>query len=107
MTIKRIWHGYTTPQRADDYEALLQAEVIREIEGKNIPGFQQIEVLRRPIGDEVEFITIMEFENLDSVRAFVGKDYEAAYVPAEARAVLKRFDERSQHYDLRDARHYT
>ncbi len=106
MTIKRIWHGYTTPQRADDYEALLKAEVIKGIEGKNIPGFRRIEVLRRPMGDEVEFITIMEFETLDSVRAFVGEDYEAAYVPAEARAILKRFDERSQHYDLRDARDY-
>ena len=106
MTIKRIWHGYTTPQRADDYEALLKAEVIKGIEGKNIPGFRRIELLRRPIGDEVEFITIMEFETLDSVRAFVGEDYEAAYVPAEARAILKRFDERSQHYDLRDTRSY-
>lgn len=105
--IKRIWHGYTTPERADDYEALLRAEVIKGIEGKAIPGFRRMEVLRRPLGDEVEFITIMEFENLDSVRAFVGDDYEACYVPAEARKILKRFDQRSQHYELRDTRSYT
>lgn len=42
--IKRIWHGYTAPERADDYEA---------------------------------------------------------------RKILKRFDERSQHYELRDTRSYT
>ena len=104
--IKRIWHGYTTPESADDYEALLRAEVIKSIEGKAIPGFRRIEVLRRPLGDEVEFITIMEFENLDSVKAFVGEDYEACYVPDEARKILKRFDERSQHYELRDTRSY-
>jgi heme-degrading monooxygenase HmoA len=104
--IKRIWHGYTTPERADDYEALLKAEVIKGIEGKNIPGFQRIDVLRRPLGDEVEFITVMEFESLDDVKAFVGEDYEAAYVPAEARAILKRFDQRSQHYEVRDSRSY-
>ena len=104
--IKRIWHGYTEPARADEYEALLRAEVIKGIEGKAIPGFRGIEVLRRPLDDEVEFITVMEFDTLDSVRAFVGEDYETSYVPAEARKVLKRFDERSQHYELRDTRSY-
>ena len=104
--IKRVWHGYTTPERADDYEALLKAEVIKGIEGKKIPGFHRIEVLRRSLADEVEFVTIMEFEALDSVKAFVGDDYEAAYVPAEARAILKRFDQRSQHYELRETRSY-
>ncbi|HEV7252459.1 MAG TPA: antibiotic biosynthesis monooxygenase [Mesorhizobium sp.] len=104
--IKRIWHGYTEPERADEYEALLRSEVIRGIEGKGIPGFRGIDVLRRPLGEEVEFITIMEFETLDNVKAFVGEDYEQVYVPAEARRVLKRFDQRSQHYELRDSRHY-
>lgn len=106
MTIKRIWHGYTTPERADEYEALLKAEVIQGIEAKGIPGFRKIEVLRRPVGDEVEFITVMEFDSFDSVRAFVGDDYEQAYVPAEARAILSRFDERSQHYVVEEIRTY-
>ncbi|MEF2072331.1 antibiotic biosynthesis monooxygenase family protein [Consotaella aegiceratis] len=104
--IKRIWHGYTSPDRADEYETLLRSEVMKEIEGKHIPGLRRFEVLRRALSDEVEFITIMEFESLDSVRAFVGEDYEQCYVPAAARAVLKRYDQRSQHYELRDARIY-
>ena len=104
--IKRIWHGYTTPENADVYENLLRAEVIAGIEGKHILGFHRIDVLRRPLGDEVEFITIMEFESLDNVKSFVGEDYEQCYVPDAARRVLKRFDERSQHYELRDSRHY-
>lgn len=105
--IKRIWHGYTTPERADEYEALLRAEVIKGIEGKNIPGFWGIDVLRRPLGDEVEFITIMDFESLENVKAFVGEDHEQAYVPDEARAILSRFDERSQHYEVREQRSYS
>ncbi|MCC2111879.1 MAG: acyl-CoA dehydrogenase [Hyphomicrobiales bacterium] len=48
----------------------------------------------------------MEFESLDNVKSFVGEDYEQCYVPDAARRVLKRFDERSQHYELRDSRHY-
>jgi hypothetical protein len=37
------------------------------------------------------------------VRTFAGQDYELAVVPPKARAVLKRFDERSQHYEVRVA----
>jgi hypothetical protein len=38
------------------------------------------------------------------VKAFAGEDYEAAYVPARARAILKRFDQRSRHYEVRAQR---
>jgi len=52
-------------------------------------------------GDEVEFVTIMTFDNLDAVRRFAGEDYEAAVVPPSVRNVLARFDERSRHYEVR------
>lgn len=38
------------------------------------------------------------------MKAFAGEDHETAYVPAKARQVLARFDARSQHYELREAR---
>jgi heme-degrading monooxygenase HmoA len=97
--IARVWHGWTTPENADTYEALLKSEIFPGIFAKNVPGFQRIELFRRPVGDEVEFMTIMWFSSLDAVKDFAGADYEAAYVPASARAVLKRFDQRSRHYD--------
>jgi hypothetical protein len=43
----------------------------------------------------------MLFDSLDSIREFAGEDYEVAVVPEKARAVLSRFDERSQHYEIR------
>jgi len=106
MTILRIWHGYTTPQNADAYEALLKREIFEGIESKSLAGFRGIELARRPLGDEVEFITIMRFEQIEDVKAFTGDDYEAAYVPDAARRVLNRFDGRSQHYELRESRAY-
>jgi len=105
--IIRIWHGWTTPENADAYEALLKREVFAGIAAKSITGYQKIDLLRRPAGAEVEFVTVMRFSSLDDVKAFVGEDYERAYVPAEARKILKRFDERSQHYDLRETREYS
>jgi antibiotic biosynthesis monooxygenase (ABM) superfamily enzyme len=104
--ILRIWHGYTAPENADAYEGLLKREIFHGIEGKALPGFSGIELLRRELGDEVEFITMMRFASIDDVKAFTGEDYETAYVPEAARKVLKRFDQRSQHYELRESRSY-
>lgn len=104
--IKRIWHGWTTPDNADSYETLLREEVSVGIEAMRLGGLRRFEMLRRSLADEVEFVTIMEFDDIAAVQAFVGEDYEKCYVPAAARAVLKRFDQISAHYDLLDARTY-
>lgn len=98
--ISRIWHGYTTHENAPVYQSTLLEQVIPDIEAMDIPGLHGVEVFRRELPDEVEFITIMRFDSLDDVKAFVGEDYEVAHVPAEARAVLTRFDARSAHYDV-------
>ena len=86
---------------ADAYEQLLKNEIFVGIGSRRISGYRGIQLLRRNVGDEVEFVTIMRFDSLESVREFAGRDYEAAVVPAEARALLSHFDERSQHYEAR------
>jgi len=98
--IARIWHGWTTPGNAERYERLLREEIFPGIAAKNVAGYRGIQLLRRELEGEVEFITVMWFESRDAVRQFAGEDYERAYVPAKARDVLSRYDERSQHYDI-------
>ena len=102
--ISRIWHGFTSPDKADAYERIVRGEVIPGIEAKAIPGFLHIDLMRRPVDGGVEFMTIMWFSDLDSIRRFVGEDPEVSHVPAAARAVLARFDERSTHYEVLDRR---
>lgn len=99
--IGRMWHGWTTSANADAYEALLKAEIFPGIFAKKVAGFQRIELFRRDVGDEVEFLTIMWFAFMEAVKAFAGEDYETAYVPASARSVLSRYDARAQHYQVR------
>jgi antibiotic biosynthesis monooxygenase (ABM) superfamily enzyme len=102
--ISRIWHGWTTLDNADKYEALLKEEIFVEIQNRRISGFRGIQLLRREAGPEVEFITIMQFDSLEAGREFAGADYEVAVVPDKARAILARFDERSRHYEIRAER---
>ncbi len=104
--IGRIWHGWTTPENAAAYERLLREEIFAGIAGRELAGYHGIELFRRPVGSEVEFITIMWFDDLDAVRRFAGEDYEQAVVPPAAREVLARFDARSQHYDIVEQRRY-
>jgi len=104
--ILRIWHGYTTPENADTYEELLKTDVFPTIALKAIPGYRGIQLLRRGLGDEVEFITVMRFDDLQAIKDFVGEDCEQSYVPDKAREVLSRFDERSQHYEVRESLDY-
>jgi heme-degrading monooxygenase HmoA len=105
--IGRIWHGWTKPENADKYEQLLKQEIFRESLKKKIPGYKKIHLFRRPIdNDEAEFITIMWFDSWDAVKQFSGEDYERAYVPSKAREVLARFDERSQHYEIKERLDY-
>ncbi len=102
--ISRIWHGWTTPANADLYEAMLKDEIFVGIQNRHIRGFRGIQLLRRDVGTEVEFATIMAFDSLDAVQQFAGQDYELAVVPDKARAVLSHFDDRSQHYEVRAER---
>ena len=99
--IGRIWHGWTTQENADAYESLLRHEIFVGIQERQIDGYRGIQLLRRDLGDEVEFITFMTFDSLGAVRAFAGDEYEAAVVPQKAQSLLSRYDDRSQHYEVR------
>jgi len=96
--IARLWHGWTAPDNADAYEEFLRTKMFPSIH--RVPGYLGADLLRREDGDEVAFVTITRFESLESVRAFAGEDYEQAVVEPEARALLSRFDGRSEHYEV-------
>jgi len=102
--ICRLWRGWPTAEHADAYERIVRTSVIPEIEARAIPGFRHIDLMKRDLGEEVEFQTLMWFDSLDAIKAFVGEDYEVSHVPEGARAVLERFDGRAAHYQVIDRR---
>jgi len=77
-------------------------EVIPGIEARRIPGFRSIDLVRRERDHDVEFMTLMWFDTIDPVKAFMGADYETAHVPARAQTVLAGLDRRSAHYKVLD-----
>ena len=96
--IARIWYGYTKPEHADAYEAMLKPELLPGI--SKVKGYKGSYLLRRGAGDEVEFITIMLWDSIDAIRAVAGADYETAVVPEERRKYLAHYDAKSKHYEI-------
>jgi heme-degrading monooxygenase HmoA len=96
--IARVWRGYTKPEHADAYEAMLKPELLPGITRR--PGYRGSYLLRRNAGDEVEFITILLWNSLDDIRSVAGADYERAVIPPERRQYLSRFDTTASHYEV-------
>jgi len=99
--IARLWHGWTTREKADEYEELLRSRILPGIH--RVRGYKGSYLLRKDGEDEVEFVTLTFFESMDAVREFAGEDYRTAVVPPEARLLLSRFDATSEHYETIDA----
>ena len=98
--IARLWRGWTTPNDADTYEALLKDKVLPAL--RKIEGYRGGYVLRGD-GSEVEFVVMSLFESFDSVIAFAGDDYERPVFEPEALKLLCRKEQKATHYQVRSA----
>jgi heme-degrading monooxygenase HmoA len=96
--IARTWRGRTRRPDAEVYDRHYRDEVLAELRG--IPGFRGARLLRRDVGEETEFVSMVFFDDLDAIHRFAGDDSEAAVVAPDARRVLVSFDDRVQHYDV-------
>jgi heme-degrading monooxygenase HmoA len=98
LVIARIWRGYTKPEDANAYEAMLKPELLPGI--SKTKGYRGSYLLRREAGAEVEFITYMLWDSVDAIRAVAGQDYETAVIPEERRKYLSRHDTKAAHYEI-------
>ena len=98
--IARIWHGWTLPENADQYEQLLRAHILPGIH--RVSGYEGAQLLRGKRDNRVEFVTITYFRSMEDVKAFAGEDYRKAVIAPEAKHLLLEYDEYSAHYELLD-----
>jgi heme-degrading monooxygenase HmoA len=96
--IARAWRGWTKAEDADAYEAHLRPELLPGV--SKMPGFAGSYLLRRVVGDEVEFMTILLWESMEGIRTLTGKDYQRAVIPEERKKYLVRFEEKAAHFDV-------
>jgi heme-degrading monooxygenase HmoA len=96
-----MWHGWTSAHNAHAYDSYLRNELFPRLERELAQhGYRGFHVLRRKDGDEEEFVTMVWFQSLDSVRAFAGNDFETPVISAKARPLLSRYANRVSHFEL-------
>jgi heme-degrading monooxygenase HmoA len=96
--IARVWHGHTKPEHADAYESMLKPELLPGI--SQAKGYRGSYLLRRNVGAEVEFVTIMLWDSIDAIRAVAGADYETSIIPQERLKYLSRHEAKASHYEV-------
>ena len=96
--IARIWHGWTKPENADSYESHLKPELLPGLSKVN--GFRGSYLLRRAVGDEIEFVTVILWDSIEAIRSVAGENYETALIPEERRKYLQRFDAKAAHFEV-------
>jgi antibiotic biosynthesis monooxygenase (ABM) superfamily enzyme len=96
--IARMWHGYTKPEDADGYESMLKPELLPGI-GK-VPGYRGGYVLRRLLEGEVEFVTIMIWDSVETLTAVAGSNYTVSIIPENRLKYLSRHDSHATHFEI-------
>ncbi|MFW9843650.1 MAG: antibiotic biosynthesis monooxygenase [Candidatus Thorarchaeota archaeon] len=99
--ICRFWRGWTTKSNADLYEKYLKDVIFKEIEEREIVGYERFQLFRNDRKDDVEFITIMYFKTLQGIKQFAGEDHTQAFLPEKEKELLSRFDEHVEIIELK------
>jgi heme-degrading monooxygenase HmoA len=96
--IARVWRGIAPAHKADDYLAYLEATGLKDY--RATPGNRGVQVLRRVVGDEAEFVLTSLWDSFDAIRAFAGDAYECAvYYPAD-KDFLLAFAPNVDHFEV-------
>ncbi len=99
--ICRVWRGWTSVGRAPDYDDYLQKELFPRLDQElRSRGYRGYQLLRLSRGEEVEFMTMLFFDSIESVRSFAGEKYETPVISEKAHSMLTRFADRVDHYQL-------
>ena len=94
--IARTWRGATATGDAEAYLEYLDRTGVAECRATR--GNLGVMVLRRPMGEETEFLFISYWDHEDSIRAFAGDDITQARFFAEDDRYLTQRDEVVRHY---------
>lgn len=101
LRIIRTWKGWTTLENAPIYEDMLINEVFPTVKQNGVTGLEKVSISTKNNKNEVEFFLVLQFNSIDAVKSFAGENYENAYIPDNAKQVLKRYDLKAEHYKLK------
>lgn len=96
--IARLWHGRVPVGKARAYRDFLNRRAIPDYQ--SVSGNLSVQILERPEGDVVHFMTLTLWKDMDAIRAFAGDEVDRAkYYPEDAGFLLE-FEPTVVHYTV-------
>jgi hypothetical protein len=95
--IARYWRGWTDRKSAHVYEELLMSKIMPEIH--EIVGNLGSKVMKRELGEEIEFATLTFWVSFDAIKEFAGEEISKSRIPEDAAALMSRWDIEAIHYE--------
>jgi heme-degrading monooxygenase HmoA len=96
--ISRHWRGLAKASSAEAYVQHLRSETLPALAA--IAGVAGASILRRALADGVEFVVVTQWDSLDAIHAFAGRNAEDAVVPAQVQAMMVEYDRVVRHYEV-------
>lgn len=96
--ITRMWHGRVPTSKAKAYREFVNARAIPDYQ--SVEGNLSVHVLERTEGEVTHFITLTFWKDMESIKAFAGKDPELAKYYPEDQEFLIEFEPKVVHYEV-------
>jgi uncharacterized protein len=96
--VARHWSARTTEAQLAKYLEHFSKGVLPEL--RRINGFLGATVSVRHTASDAEILVETAWNSMEAIRAFAGRDLEAAVVAPQAATLLTDFDRRVRHYEV-------
>ena len=96
--ISRHWIGIVKSERVEDYISHLNGTVIPNL--SKTSGVQNCYYLKREVKEGMEFLIVTEWDTVDAIIKFAGKDYEKAVIDPYAKSLMVSYDKKVRHYHI-------
>ena len=96
--ISRHWSGRIKFEEAENYVDYLKTQVIPKLE--KMQGFRGASIQKRKLEDVFDFLFISNWDSLQDIEQFAGKDISTAVVSETAQAMMTDFDKEVRHYEV-------
>ncbi len=96
--ISRQWRGLAKLAHADAYVEHLRKETFPQL--SKIPGFIDASILRRTVGDGVDFLIVTRWDSIEAIQRFAGRDTEVAVVPQSVQGFMIEWDRKVRHFEV-------
>jgi heme-degrading monooxygenase HmoA len=96
--ISRHWIGIVRSEKVAEYISHLDKSVFPKL--NKIDGLNNSYYLKREVKEGTEFLIVTEWETVDAIITFAGKDYNKAVIDPYAESMMVTYDKVVRHYNI-------